>query len=415
VLSITGSGGALNPVLVQPMQNYLWGIAEVPGSWERGVLEAQAITARGYAGRIGGVLSATPAHQAYAGYHKELVGGAAWREAVDATSGVAVTYQGELAQTYYSSSHGQGRSEASEDSWAYGSAIPYLRSVPDPFSGAAGNGNPFNSWTAAASNVAFASVVGLARVSNVRILSRTAGGSPLELAVTGWAADGAKLTRTWRGDYPEGSGRGAGSRLRIALPLVEGGAGNGRIRSQQITAITLAPFTDDEDSVHQYNIGAVAATGITTGCRSAQEALYCPRDVVSRGQMATFLARALKLPADNGRDVFSDTATSTHRGSINALARAGKVGGYPDGSYRPDAPITREQMATFLAAAFDLPPDTGPDRFTDIADSFHRDRINAAAAKGVTGGCTASTYCPKDQVTREQMASFLARATGVGE
>jgi hypothetical protein len=405
---------AMSPVLIQPMQSYLWGIAEVPGSWERAVLEAQAITARTYAGRIGGVLSATPAHQAYAGYHKELVGGPGWPAAVNATSSVAVTYAGGLAQTYYSSSHGLGRSENSEDSWAYSAAIPYLRSVDDPFS--AGGGNPYNSWKAVASNEGFAAVLGLARVSNVRITSRTAGGSPKALQVDGWTPSGERVSCTWTGGAPCASNdtraKGAGARLRVALPLLEGGSG-GRLRSQQIASITIAPFGDDEDSVHQYNIGAVSSAGITSGCGPGA---FCPDGIVNRGQMASFLARSLGLQPDTARpDAFADIATSPHRGFINALARGGRVGGYADGTYRPVAPVSREQIATFLVRAFDLPPAAGPDRFDDIAGSFHRDNINAAAARGIAGGCSATSYCPTGQMTRGQMATFLARAKGLGE
>jgi hypothetical protein len=186
---------------------------------------------------------------------------------------------------------------------------------------------------------------------------------------------------------------------------------NGRLRSQQVSAITLLPFTDDEDSVHQFNIGAVALSGITQGCTATT---YCPKSSVTRGQMAAFLARALKLPAYSGPDRFNDIAGSPQRSFINALSAAGRIGGFPDGSYQPFAPVSREQMATFLARAFDVPSTAGPDRFTDIGASVHRQRINDVAARGFTGGCTATTYCPAAPVTREQMGSFLARAIGAG-
>ena len=414
-ISDPAGNGALTPVLDQHLRSYLWGIAEMPSSWELEALKAQAITARTYAGRIGGVLSATPANQAYAGWDKERALNAGWVRAVDETGGVAVTYSGALAQTYYSSSHGLGRSEAAQDSWAYGSAIPYLTSVDDPWSGAAGNGNPYSTWEARASNAAFAATMGLARVNSVRIASRTAGGSPRALQVDGWTPDGRRVTCTWTGSAAcaadDAAGRGAGAKLRTDLPLVAGGAGNGRIRSQQISAITLAPFTDDDSSLHQFNIGAVAASGVTQGCTAST---FCPRSAVSRGQMAAFLSRALRLPAHTGPDRFNDIAASPQRREINALAAAGRISGFPDGSFRGGAPVTREQMATFLARAFDVPTAGGADRFTDIRDSVHRQRINDVAARGLTGGCTSTTYCPGDLVTREQMASFLARATGVG-
>jgi hypothetical protein len=390
----------------------------MPSSWEPEALKVQAIAARTYAARRTGiVLSATPADQAYAGWAKEAEAGfgARWVAAVDATAEQKVVApDGGLAQTFYSSSHGLGRSEASQDSWAYSASFSYLRSVEDPWSLAEGNGNPYRTWTAEASNPAFAAAVGLARVNSIRIADRTGGGSPRAVVVDGWTTAGERITCTWSGAAAcpanEGGAKGAGAKLRTTLDLVVGGAG-GRLRSQQISSITLLPFTDDEESVHQFNIGAVAAAGITTGCTTTT---YCPTATVTRGQMASFLARALKLPAYSGDDRFTDIVSSPQRGAINALAAAGRIGGFPDGSYQPSAPVSREQMATFLARAFDVPAALGPDRFTDIGGSVHRQRINDVAARGLTGGCTSTTYCPSARVTREQMASFLARAVGVG-
>jgi peptidoglycan hydrolase-like amidase len=428
-VTVTWDGTRMVPVLRQPMALYLRGIAEVPSSWETAALDAQAITARTYAARrTGTVLSATPTDQAYAGWAKEgePVFGVRWVEAVSRTGGQKVVApDGTLAQTFYSSSHGLGRSEASQDSWAYSSAFPYLLSVEDPWSMAAGNGNPYRSWRAEAGNPTFAAALGLARVNSVRILSRTPGRSPRVLSVDGWTTAGERITCTWSGGQAcpanDAGAKGAGARLRgptaspglIARTTRADGSPHppSGLPSQQISSITLAPFTDDEDSVHQFNIGAVAAAGITQGCTATT---FCPKSTVTRGQMAAFLARALKLPAYTGPDRFSDIAGSPQRAEINALSAAGRIGGYPDGSYRPSAAVSREQMATFLARAFDVPATNGPDRFTDIAASVHRQKINDVAAKGLTSGCAATTYCPSAPVSREQMASFLARAVGAG-
>lgn len=415
--SISYEGG--RPVLRQRMSEYLRGISEVPSSWPAATLQAQAITARTYAARQGGaVFSATPLHQAYAGWAKEGEPGFGqrWAAAVDATRDLTVTFQGELAQTFYSSSHGLGRSEASQDSWAYGAAFPYLTSVDDPWSNDPAAGNPYASWTARAGNEAFAGVVGLARVSNVRVLGRTGGGSPKALSISGWTASGERVTCTWSGGQGcpanDAGAKGAGAALRTTLPLVDGGAGNGRIRSQQISSITIAPFTDDEDSFHQYNIGAIAATGVAKGCTTTT---FCPRDDVTRGEMATFLGRAIGATPDDGAPAYSDVDGHPHEGFINALARDGKISGFPDGSYRPDAPVTRAQMASFLRRAFDVLAAPPGDRFTDIAGTApHRDNINAVAASAVADGCGDGRYCPDGLVTREQMATFLARALRVG-
>ena len=56
-------------------------------------------------------------------------------------------------------------------------------------------------------------------------------------------------------------------------------------------------FGDDDGSVHEADIEAIAAEGITRGCNPPQNDRFCPDDPVTRGQMAAFLVRALDLPA----------------------------------------------------------------------------------------------------------------------
>ena len=68
-------------------------------------------------------------------------------------------------------------------------------------------------------------------------------------------------------------------------------------------------------------------------------------------------------------------------------------------------------MASFLARALSLPA-TGSDFFADDAASWHQADINRMAAAGVSNGCATGLFCPRNAVTREQMAAFLYRAFG---
>ncbi|MEX2551263.1 MAG: SpoIID/LytB domain-containing protein, partial [Nitriliruptoraceae bacterium] len=111
---------------VDTVEQYLRGLAEVPASWPEATLQAQAIAGRTYAmrGSRGGACRcdrlATPADQVYIGESKvEGEQGQRWADAVEATRDRVLTYEGDFALTFYSSSHG-GRSENVEDSWAYG-------------------------------------------------------------------------------------------------------------------------------------------------------------------------------------------------------------------------------------------------------------------------------------------------------
>ena len=120
------------------MEHYVYGVAEVPSSWPAAAKEAQAVAARSYAARRAAsnqnrvhcscaVVDDTR-DQVYAGFAKETP---AWTSAVDATSGVVVTYGSEIANTLYSSSSG-GWTEDNDKVFGPGGAVPYLRGVDDP-------------------------------------------------------------------------------------------------------------------------------------------------------------------------------------------------------------------------------------------------------------------------------------------
>ncbi|HUF34272.1 MAG TPA: S-layer homology domain-containing protein [Acidimicrobiales bacterium] len=162
-------------------------------------------------------------------------------------------------------------------------------------------------------------------------------------------------------------------------------------------------FTDDDGSTHETNIDLIAANGITQGCGPS---LYCPADPVTRGQMATFLGRTVGLPL-SVNDYFQDDDGTTHEPSINALVEAGIASGFADGTFRPSVHVTRGQMATLLTNAFALPP--GDATFTDSSGT-HAAGIGAVAEAGITKGYPDGTFRPHAAVTRGQMATFLIRA-----
>lgn len=177
-------------------------------------------------------------------------------------------------------------------------------------------------------------------------------------------------------------------------------------------------FTDDNGNVHEPNIEAIAAEGITKGCNPPANTLYCPSAKVNRGQMAAFLNRALNLPATD-KDFFFDDDGTTFEADINRLAAAGiTLGCNPPANtkYCPSGNVSRGQMAAFLVRGFGYTDDGGGNLFTDTADSIFKVDIDRLATAGVTLGCNppANTkYCPGTAVLRDQMASFLARARGL--
>jgi len=133
---IRSEGGRLSVVDSLPLDTYVRGVvgAEMPFRWSMAALEAQAVAARSYA-----VATLRPSEhwdlypdersQAYGGIAAE---GPRTDDAVLATKGQVLTWNGTIATTYYSSSSG-GRTADVRDLWPGTAAVPYLRSVPDPY------------------------------------------------------------------------------------------------------------------------------------------------------------------------------------------------------------------------------------------------------------------------------------------
>lgn len=165
------------------------------------------------------------------------------------------------------------------------------------------------------------------------------------------------------------------------------------------------PFTDVDGHPFEGDIDWLYNEGITGGCTATR---FCPDANVSRDQMASFLDRALGLPT-TALDFFTDDEGNIHEAAINRLAAAGITGGCAVGRYCPKDPVKRDQMASFLVRAYDL-PSSSTDPFTDDEGNQHENQINALAASGVTGGCGPARYCPTVSVSRGQMAAFLHRA-----
>jgi hypothetical protein len=177
-------------------------------------------------------------------------------------------------------------------------------------------------------------------------------------------------------------------------------------------ALAGGTFSDDDVSVHEGAIEAIAAAGITSGCGPNE---FCPESDVTREQLAAFIVRAFNLSA-GGENPFSDTSSSIFEAEIAAVSKAGLVKGCNppnNDQFCPTRKVTRAEMATFLVRSLKLERGRNFDKFSDIGDSPHKTDIRMLAKAGVTQGCNPpdnSRFCPDDHVSRAQMASFLARA-----
>ena len=89
------------------------------------------------------------------------------------------------------------------------------------------------------------------------------------------------------------------------------------------------------------------------------------------------------------------TSRRRTRATSTASPAAGITTGCSPGQFCPTGPVTREQMASFLARACNLAA-TGIDFFVDDEGSLHEADINRLAAAGITRGCSDGLFCPTD-------------------
>jgi parallel beta-helix repeat protein len=178
-------------------------------------------------------------------------------------------------------------------------------------------------------------------------------------------------------------------------------------------------FTDDNDSIFEGAIEAIAAEGITLGCNPPANTHFCPDDLVTRGQMAIFLVRAFDFVNNGGGDLFVDDNGAVYENAADRLKTAGVTQGCNPPSndqYCGDDFVTRAQMAAFLVRVLGLTDSGGESLYVDDDNSIFELAIDRLGTAGITQGCNPpinDRFCPEANVTRGQMAAFLMRALGL--
>ena len=108
--------------------------------------------------------------------------------------------------------------------------------------------------------------------------------------------------------------------------------------------------------------------------------------------------------------VFKDTAGHWADSSISKLAASGVLAGFPDGTFLPGQPVTRAQFAHALAAVLQWPAPENPANFKDNIPAWARPAVEKAVSRGVVTGYPDGTYRPDAGITRSEMAVMIDRA-----
>ncbi|MFE3576905.1 S-layer homology domain-containing protein [Lysinibacillus sp. NPDC059133] len=141
---------------------------------------------------------------------------------------------------------------------------------------------------------------------------------------------------------------------------------------------------------------------------------YRPNDTVTRGEFATYIAKALNLEKKDNISFTDVPDTHLFAADIKLAASAGIITGYTDGSFKPDARISREHMAVMLIRAVDylkIPKGTSSITFKDNAAIFKdfRQDIAIGAQLGLIKGSSNGMFLPKDNATIGEASTFVLR------
>ncbi len=246
------------------------------------------------------------------------------------------------------------------------------------------------------------------------------------------AAQPPRAPTTWLWDFGDGGSSTAqspahtyvrGGRYTVSLTVTNDFGSDTETKADHVSAATFSDVLPDHWAWTQVEAGF--AEGLVSGYK---DGTFHPTSSVSREQMAVFLARGLaggetNIPVGPETPAFTDVdATSWAYNHIEYVAAQKVAMGFKtDGGYHPKEPVTRGQMAAFLARSME-PPEERPDlpnytppvtapSFSDVpADFSFYKSIEYINEHGVTHGMGDGLYHPGNVCTRAQMAVFLAVA-----
>ncbi len=172
-----------------------------------------------------------------------------------------------------------------------------------------------------------------------------------------------------------------------------------------------ANFSDISKHWAEANIKQAVSLGIVSGY---SDGTFKPDHTVTRAEFAVMLMNALKPEGDSAAMTFTDTATigDWARESVAQAVNAGIIAGYRDGTFRPEAEITRAEMATMIAKALGQPIEAkAATGFADDADlpEWAKGAVAAMKKRGIIKGKDANAFAPHEKTTRAEAVTVLLK------
>ena len=171
------------------------------------------------------------------------------------------------------------------------------------------------------------------------------------------------------------------------------------------------------ESAERYSISASVSDLLETSLHGAyihgySDGSFQPENPITRAEAAQmFYGLLISPPEETGEPPFADVGTQWYAPAVNALGQLGAIGGYPDGTFRPDRGITRAEFVA-IAARF-AEEKQGENRFSDVAETnWAREAILSACAYGWVSGYPDGTFRPASSIRRSEAVVILNNMLG---
>lgn len=173
------------------------------------------------------------------------------------------------------------------------------------------------------------------------------------------------------------------------------------------------PFFADVEPGHwaYAAVEDLALRGLVAGYRG----LFAPGRVVTRAEFAKLVSLARGLAPDYGASPFSDIKQGDwFHPVVSSAARAGLLAGFPDGTFRPHQPVTREQVAAIMARLLTLDGQVAGGSALTFADAhtvspWALPAVTVTVENSFFGGDERNRFRPRDNTTRAEAAALLHR------
>ncbi|TBL81031.1 cadherin-like beta sandwich domain-containing protein [Paenibacillus thalictri] len=205
----------------------------------------------------------------------------------------------------------------------------------------------------------------------------------------------------------------------------EGEAAVVTIRSPHDSVYTVVQanktFEDVKGHWAQTAIESLASKLVVDGVTKTD---FAPNAPITRAEFAALLIRSFGISANDRGKPFSDVKPDDwFAANVQAAVKAGLVEGFEDGTFRPNAPITREQMAVMISKALKFAGYSGSSpeskavqgqpiaRFTDAStiSGWAKEAVNLSVQAGVINGRTDAIFAPGSNATRAEAVEMLDR------